>query len=836
MTSSTTPSNRPEPPRRPPRLREVDRRRLPRPTPAAPAVLAVSLPGSGRSVWLRQVLSSFGGPVVSGPFPDSPGATFHLVGSGRIGSELAASADPDDLASSGLAAARRWPGAVLVGVDDAHLMPTDLVKWSETYLEEFLRSGGLLAATFGRTPSLSVARGVVGGWLWVLDDDDLAFTVEELAELAGLDSEAPADVLAELVQLRDATAGWATAAGAIARVLRRGGPPSDELLAQFAARLADLVLADLDEDDHGALLTASLLPSSSTALVEAVRDPDTARRFANLRLHHPALSARADNPEWSTVHPLLARGLRPRVDAASGPLAGDTLARAAAWHRSEGHLSEPVELLLAAHRWTEATALLVQSSLRFAEEARHQELLDLWAEIPPAAWEDDPVAVLTLTLLRTGAGQAQSAFDLLFRPPLTDFDLPAGTRAVADAIHGFLAPWSPDPASTLAAAERALDALADIDQSTIAPVTGMRAAGPWRHLAHLGAARAEIVLGRWPAASRRLGALAEDDTLGPLVRINQVASHARALALCGRLEAATEQASVAIAHARRRGVSHHPALVDAHLALAKVAFWRNDLQAADQAATEAAQRACRNGCPTQAAAAKAIRAGVALRLGQPEQALAQIDGVEGLPDGHPRNTVEAVRVRALHRTGAIADAQRLAAMLPLGPETALARAEVQDERELELADWHPDEEPASQVLGPLARAVSRHRAGADDAWTHLVVALDHAEPHGLLGPFAELPAALAITLAALPSGSAFAAAAVAAAQREVPLAGDAPLLTPTEINVLTALTSPLPLRDLAEQLFVSTNTLKSHLRRIYRKLGVASRADAVAVARRLGLT
>jgi LuxR family maltose regulon positive regulatory protein len=42
-------------------------------------------------------------------------------------------------------------------------------------------------------------------------------------------------------------------------------------------------------------------------------------------------------------------------------------------------------------------------------------------------------------------------------------------------------------------------------------------------------------------------------------------------------------------------------------------------------------------------------------------------------------------------------------------------------------------------------------------------------------------------------------------------------------------------RDLAAALFVSPNTLKTHLGAIYRKLGAQSRADAVLRARRAGL-
>lgn len=60
-------------------------------------------------------------------------------------------------------------------------------------------------------------------------------------------------------------------------------------------------------------------------------------------------------------------------------------------------------------------------------------------------------------------------------------------------------------------------------------------------------------------------------------------------------------------------------------------------------------------------------------------------------------------------------------------------------------------------------------------------------------------------------------------------------LTETELNVLRALASQESLTRIARRLFISINTLKTHTRRIYRKLGVGSRADAVARARSLNL-
>ena len=52
-------------------------------------------------------------------------------------------------------------------------------------------------------------------------------------------------------------------------------------------------------------------------------------------------------------------------------------------------------------------------------------------------------------------------------------------------------------------------------------------------------------------------------------------------------------------------------------------------------------------------------------------------------------------------------------------------------------------------------------------------------------------------------------------------------LTERELAVLQLLPGPLSLREIAEKLYVSVNTVKTHAQAIYRKLGVSTRDDAV---------
>lgn len=81
----------------------------------------------------------------------------------------------------------------------------------------------------------------------------------------------------------------------------------------------------------------------------------------------------------------------------------------------------------------------------------------------------------------------------------------------------------------------------------------------------------------------------------------------------------------------------------------------------------------------------------------------------------------------------------------------------------------------------------------------------------------------------------------AAATRTEPVAPKGPLqdeamrLSPKEGQILRRLAEGHSNKELARKLFVTENTVETHLRRIYGKLGIRSRTQAVARALELGL-
>ena len=73
---------------------------------------------------------------------------------------------------------------------------------------------------------------------------------------------------------------------------------------------------------------------------------------------------------------------------------------------------------------------------------------------------------------------------------------------------------------------------------------------------------------------------------------------------------------------------------------------------------------------------------------------------------------------------------------------------------------------------------------------------------------------------------------VAAAKERVPDRPPIESLTPRELEVLHALADGLPSPEICERLFISKNTLRTHVQNIMNKLGAHSKLEAVTVALR----
>ena len=184
----------------------------------------------------------------------------------------------------------------------------------------------------------------------------------------------------------------------------------------------------------------------------------------------------------------------------------------------------------------------------------------------------------------------------------------------------------------------------------------------------------------------------------------------------------------------------------------------------------------------------------------------------------------------------------------VGTQVLMARLALllSDDREAArlLTDLPPPSNRRARVERAVLRALSVLGRDVDEANRHLRVALVDAQPEGLIRTIVEAgPGVHKMLVSFTPNAgqAEFVEALLAAAERDVaPLRATESValvdpLSAREATVLRYLCSRLTYQEMAAALFVSVNTLKSHVRTVYRKLGVTSRADAVDAGRRLGL-
>ncbi len=327
----------------------------------------------------------------------------------------------------------------------------------------------------------------------------------------------------------------------------------------------------------------------------------------------------------------------------------------------------------------------------------------------------------------------------------------------------------------------------------------------------------------------------------------------------GRLVEAWSRARTAIQLAERRGWTAVAHAAIAHAVLATVHLWRNELDEAEGCIETAREILRGSGEPLLGPAVAQVEASVLLARGEAVTALNVLRGasaVESLPAFLRVSSalIEAELWVALgepdraRRT--IADIAAVDAPdMPIG----LARLELASGNPVQalkaVATFLADERDAvfpfarteAWMISALARDAIHDEPGALRA---LERGLDIAEPRGYSNVVLRYGApARSLLRRHIANGSGHRSFAgellnvldspTAASRNDV-----APLLEPLserELAVLRFLPTMMSNAEIASEMFVSVNTVKTHLKHVYRKLDVADRRDAVRRARRLRL-
>lgn len=669
---------------------------------------------------------------------------------------------------------------------------------------------------------------------------DDATTAHVIARIAGkpVTDEAVAAVTAR-------TEGWAVGVQLTALSLRFSENPervvdaladTDRLIVDY---LSEEVLDALDPQRRDALMRIATVDEVCPGLVEALADVDGREFLADLERDSMFVVPVAGRTGWVRFHRLFRDLLLYRLRAQDGRAESRLQEVAADWYLAEGDPETAVEYLLRAHRWERVIERVLATGRNIFEDVRTATVAGWLRRVPADVRAEHPDAQLLFAMAEGMNGRGLVAVEIL-RELLMDERLTVGQRQVALAYLAAAVQFHPHAELFVDAARESLALLEAQPTAELPDLLGLTTRPLLQYLSQGSLGRAHLFLGNLAAARHELmAALALPGFAYAPYRIHLLGSLALVNAISGNLVEATEQADEALATAREFRLLAHPAPGDAFLARAIVAIQRGEPDVGALALAEGGIRAASN----QRTQLMWVAHVAALLVDPGDEQLAVAEP-PGPPPPLVRRALVAVSMRRAREQGS-----PTAPPVPVQAWNFVAFEEVAGL----LADGH-----ASAAHGRLVQLRFEPDPGAPlpsvefellQAWTlasegrrpqakeRLLAAIALAESEWLVDPFVRVGPVVAELLEELPARGDF-ARAVIARSRAVANSGGKSLvdeLTPRELELLTFLPSRLTIADIAARCFVSTNTIKTHLGHIYRKLGVSGRDAAIERAVELGL-
>lgn len=759
-----------------------------------------------------------------------------------------------------LAALAHIDEPLLLVLDDVH----EVVDSTEamTVLDRLLRWGPptlhvLMASR--ADPPLALQRLRLAGEVAVLRHRDLAFTPEESAllfEQSGVTLQ-----LEEAAALHEATEGW-PAGVRMAALSVKGAVDVTTFVRTFAARdralsdyLTGEVLEALPQRLREFVLSATVDDDVCAQLVDMVTGGSDAEAvLAECERQNLFITVSRDDHDhrWYRWHPVFAAHMhrRRQFEDPTGALKAELLA--AQWWLDH----DPVRAIrhaLAGQDVDFAESIMADRWLDLTLEGHGQAVLDLIALLPADSdlaaeyhlarslvhlrSEDQEAPLLELKRAVAEAGRLPEAYRYRFEVRLAVLRLFIVTdrtslteavrdgRAIMDELRS--SDWVPDP-------------------STAA-------------LAALGLGMGEARLQEDVAAAIRLLTSARDTARARGFTAIELVARAELcvpLIATGDLLSVEAEAQAVLDEAAELGWSNLGSLVVASSYLGWLAYWRGDVDDARRYMDQVIESMARAEWAMRILA-HFFRGLSCVAEGDLEEARFEVAEARGLdatgnlpPFGE--SLVNCLEAECLLAEGSV-DAALAVAMAPTSGPTyrvmrftraaALIRAGA-PERALdelgELADDRrfPQIAVGWGVLHCLALAALGQQGQAHVALESALVA---AAPAELLRPFLTQPDRLRPILSAhvdlgTTQPELLAHLIERMAEPVVRRArGWDEQLTPKELSVLRYLRTPMSNAEIAAEQYVSVNTVKTHTAKIYRKLGVANRREAVRKAVELGL-
>jgi LuxR family maltose regulon positive regulatory protein len=752
------------------------------------------------------------------------------------------------------------------------------------YLLEHLPPQVSVVISARADPALPLARLRAGGELVEVRAADLRFRHDEVAaylnDVSGLDLDT-----ADLAALEGRTEGW-IAALQLAALSLQGREDTAGFIAGFAGDdryvvdyLVEEVLGRQPDAVRRFLLETSILDRLGGPLCDAVTGRDDGRSMLELLERSNLFVVPLDaSRQWYRYHHLFADLLRTHLLAERPADVAALHRRAGEWYDAAGEPVPAVRHLLAAGDLARAADVVersVATLLRDRQEATVRRWLD---DFPPDVLRHRPVLTIGFigSLMSsgevTGVAERLDEVERLVADPsaplvvLDDAEL-ARVPGLIEMYRAALALMGGDFAATTEHADRAAARAAEGDHLAVSAASALSGLAAWATGDLAGAHRRySIAVEGLRRAGHHSDVLGCSITLGDL-RITQgrLADARRTFEDALRLAAEQEPDGV------MRGTA------DMLVGLSQVALERQDLAAAAELLVRVDELGEGAGLPQHPYRWRVARARLREAEGDLAGAATLLEEAERVyvgdysPNVRP---VPAVRARLLLAQGRVAEALEWARERDLSPDDDLSylreyehvtlarillRQGVADRSDpilraayglLErLGRAAEDGGRVGTVIEILAlQAVAHHalhgRHDVPGALVPLERALRLAEPEGYVRVFVGEGAPLAALLEAVVRRDSswsyprrlLDAFAPAAGTRATPVSPDlVEQLSARELDVLRLLASDLDGPAIARELVVSLNTVRTHTKNLYAKLGVNSRRAAVTRARELDL-
>jgi LuxR family maltose regulon positive regulatory protein len=767
--------------------------------------------------------------------------------------------------------ARVEQAAVLV-LEDYHAIVSEQVHSSLMFVLDHLPSQVHVVLISRGAPPLPLARLRASGDLVEIGGSDLRFS---RAEATALLEQASGMNLAEadIGRIDTSFEGWAAGLRLLAlalqgddrrnvveRVLSGSGPHRRELADYFLAEVVYTQPAAVQDF----ILRTSFLDRFTAALCEVVTGrPDCADMLDHLEQRDLFVESLEGPGDWYRYHALFASAMRLEAHRRLGEASvAEVLRHASSWYMQHDMLPEATDAAFDAGE-TAAAVDLVERLIRQHYASERQEspfppnlhALKRWLpRVPPATLEDRPLLCFGLAtpLFFTPLMQMRPATSLPLETIEHLLDLAErGFSARAETAYlgrvvgfrGMLAQQRGlmDDGGRWSAA--ALELLPESDLV-------------WRSISLCGLGSAEMHTGHVFQAATRFAdarALCEPGGLDSFARISG------GLLGWALLEQGDVRRAASLFHGMLAAARRHDDIDDIGHALhglAEISLWQNDIDNARARAEEVLQVAREFPYVDFYIHSALVLARVDLALGQSEAALARCEALLGTTtDRQLQAEIELQAATIALHAGAVG---RVRVWMD-SRQSEFGREHAQVEREqLLIARLHLLDGDAAAavglaktVLGPAiaegrgrvaleARIVLALAYVADDqsqpAIAVLVEALGAAEPMAARRVFlAEGPRTAALLRTVIPKLDDPRLVSFGRSLLRTS-AEPAESLSAREIEVLRLLAAGRDNAAIANELIVSLNTVKAHVKSIYRKLAVNNRAEAAAAARELHLT